>query len=57
MEREEALVRRTAEREGRRIRRQRGRELKGITSHTEGMSSDEEVTEAEVATARAQRGI
>ncbi|KAL1131746.1 hypothetical protein AAG570_011359 [Ranatra chinensis] len=57
IERDEALVRRIAEREGRRIRRQRARELKGITNHVEGMSSDEEVTEAEVTTVRAQREV
>lgn len=56
-ERDEAQVRRVAEREGRRIRRQRVRELKGIQGHMEGMSSDEEVTEAEAVNMRNQRDI
>ncbi|XP_066907774.1 PAX3- and PAX7-binding protein 1 isoform X2 [Halyomorpha halys] len=57
IERDEAQVRRVAEREGRRIRRQRVRELKGITGHMEGMSSDEEMTEAEAVTIRSQKEV
>lgn len=57
LEKDEAQVRRVAEREGRRIRRQRVREIKGIVSHIDGMSSDEEITETEIITARTQRGI
>lgn len=41
-----ARVRRTAEREGRRARRRRARELNSVlTKHLDGMSSDDEVTE------------
>ncbi|XP_014239886.1 PAX3- and PAX7-binding protein 1 [Cimex lectularius] len=57
IEKDEAQVRRIAEREGRRIRRQRARELKGIVTHVDGMSSDEEITETEIVTARAQREV
>uniref|UniRef100_T1HQR8 GCFC domain-containing protein n=1 Tax=Rhodnius prolixus TaxID=13249 RepID=T1HQR8_RHOPR len=57
LEKDEAQVRRVAEREGRRIRRQRVREIKGIVSHIDGMSSDEEITETEIITARTQREV
>uniref|UniRef100_A0A023EZG3 Putative transcriptional regulator binding to the gc-rich sequence n=1 Tax=Triatoma infestans TaxID=30076 RepID=A0A023EZG3_TRIIF len=57
IEKDEAQIRRVAEREGRRIRRQRVRELKGIVSHIDGMSSDEEITETELITARTQREV
>lgn len=53
---EEVLARRVAEREGRRIRRARARELRGVDGHAEGMSSDEEVTEAEALNLRTLRG-
>uniref|UniRef100_A0A146LW58 GC-rich sequence DNA-binding factor 1 n=2 Tax=Lygus hesperus TaxID=30085 RepID=A0A146LW58_LYGHE len=56
-DRDENEVRRIAEREGRRIRRQRVRELRGFSNHVEGMSSDEETTETEQINARAQRDI
>jgi len=56
-ERDEAQVRRVAEREGRRIRRQRARELKGVVSHIEGMSSDEEITETEMLNSKSQREV
>lgn len=43
---DDARVRRTAEREGRRARRRRTRELNSVlTKHMDGMSSDDEVTE------------
>lgn len=46
--RDEAMIRRVAEREGRRIRRQRQREIRGLNlSHMEGMSSDDEQTEVQ----------
>uniref|UniRef100_A0A8D8U288 PAX3- and PAX7-binding protein 1 n=1 Tax=Cacopsylla melanoneura TaxID=428564 RepID=A0A8D8U288_9HEMI len=61
----EELTRRIAEREGRRIRRMRAREKagegggqgqsQGQQHHIEGMSSDEEVTEAESSAFRLQR--
>ncbi|KAK9498494.1 hypothetical protein O3M35_003118 [Rhynocoris fuscipes] len=57
IEKDEAQIRRVAEREGRRIRRQRVRELKGIISHIDGMSSDEEITETEIITAKTQRDV
>lgn len=42
----EARIRRTTEREGRRARRRRGRELNpSLSKHIDGMSSDDEVTE------------
>ncbi|KAK6641265.1 hypothetical protein RUM44_012974 [Polyplax serrata] len=48
-EEEEAKSRRAAEREGRRTRRRRTRELKSAaTSHIDGMSSDDELTESEL---------
>lgn len=53
----EELTRRVAEREGRRIRRMRAREKNNSgTSHVEGMSSDDEVTEIEASASRLQRG-
>ncbi|EEB13700.1 predicted protein [Pediculus humanus corporis] len=48
-EEEEAKSRRAAEREGRRTRRRRTRELKSLSSsHIDGMSSDDELTESEL---------
>lgn len=46
---EESRVRRSAERDGRRARRRRTRTQQLITDHTEGMSSDDEMTEVEQA--------
>lgn len=44
----DARARRVAEREGRRTRRRRVRELRDSIHHVEGMSSDDEMTELEV---------
>jgi len=55
--RSEEQQRRAAEREGRRIRRMRMRELKAISKHADGMSSDEEVPETEASAFRTQIGI
>jgi len=64
MEDEEARVRRAAEREGRRIRRMRAREMKknaggGLNiqaKHADGMSSDDEMTEVDSTAFRNARG-
>jgi len=55
--RSEEQQRRAAEREGRRIRRMRMRELKAISKHADGMSSDEEVPETDASAFRTQIGI
>ena len=57
-EEEEAHARRAAEREGRRTRRRRAREMKiGSTiRHVDGMSSDDEMTELEATAFRNQKG-
>lgn len=55
--RSEEQQRRAAEREGRRIRRMRTREIKAISKHADGMSSDEEVPETDATAFRAQIGI
>ncbi|XP_050428525.1 PAX3- and PAX7-binding protein 1 isoform X2 [Adelges cooleyi] len=52
--RSEEQQRRAAEREGRRIRRMRNRELKAISKHADGMSTDEEVPETDAAALRSQ---
>ncbi|VVC35828.1 Hypothetical protein CINCED_3A011863 [Cinara cedri] len=52
--RSEEQQRRAAEREGRRIRRMRMRELKAISKHADGMSSDEEVPETDASAFRSQ---
>lgn len=54
--RTEEQQRRAAEREGRRIRRMRMRELKAISKHADGMSSDEEVPETDASAFRSQIG-
>lgn len=54
--RSEEQQRRAAEREGRRIRRMRMRELKAISKHADGMSSDEEVPEIDASAFRKQIG-
>lgn len=54
--RTEEQQRRAAEREGRRIRRMRMRELKAISKHADGMSSDEEVPETDASAFRSQLG-
>uniref|UniRef100_A0A1B6M7W2 GCF C-terminal domain-containing protein n=2 Tax=Graphocephala atropunctata TaxID=36148 RepID=A0A1B6M7W2_9HEMI len=53
--RDDQQVRRAAEREGRRIRRLKARETKSLQKHAEGMSSDDEVTEMELAMLRTQK--
>lgn len=55
--RTEEQQRRAAEREGRRIRRMRMRELKAIGKHADGMSSDEEVPETDASAFRSQIGM
>lgn len=55
--RSEEQQRRAAEREGRRIRRMRMREIKAISKHADGMSSDEEVPETDASAFRSQLGI
>lgn len=57
LKRDEERVRRAAEREGRRIRRIRMREQKGILKHVDGFSSDDEITEMEASSFRAQRDL
>ncbi|XP_050526915.1 PAX3- and PAX7-binding protein 1 [Daktulosphaira vitifoliae] len=52
--RSEEQQRRAAEREGRRIRRMRSRELKSISKHADGMSTDEEVPETDANVFRSQ---
>ncbi|KAE9544711.1 hypothetical protein AGLY_000253 [Aphis glycines] len=52
--RSEEQQRRAAEREGRRIRRMRMREIKAISKHADGMSSDEEVPETDASAFRNQ---
>jgi len=54
--RSEEQQRRAAEREGRRIRRMRMREIKAISKHADGMSSDEEVPETDASAFRNQLG-
>ena len=57
-EEEEAKSRRAAEREGRRTRRRRTRELKSLSSsHIDGMSSDDELTESELTAFKLKLGI
>lgn len=55
VKRDEAQIRRAAEREGRRIRRMKARESRVMSKHIDGMSSDDEVTEMEASTFRAQK--
>lgn len=55
--RSEEQQRRAAEREGRRIRRMRMREIKAISKHADGMSSDEEVPETDASAFRNQLEI
>lgn len=57
-EEEEAHARRAAEREGRRTRRRRAREMKSGSTvrHVDGMSSDDEMTELEATAFRNQKG-
>lgn len=57
IKRDEERIRRTAEREGRRIRRLKTRSLSAAGSHIEGMSSDDEITEMAAASYRNQKGI
>ncbi|XP_075226312.1 PAX3- and PAX7-binding protein 1 isoform X2 [Lycorma delicatula] len=57
LKRDEERVRRAAEREGRRIRRIRMREQKGIQKHVDGFSSDDEITEMEASSFRSQRDL
>jgi len=52
----EVRLRRAAEREGRRTRRRRARELKNLRRHKDGLSSDEEETEFEMKAYRSQLG-
>ncbi|KAL8611073.1 hypothetical protein ACOMHN_064364 [Nucella lapillus] len=47
-EEEQAKQRRTAEREARRSRRRRGRESRNISDHHEGLSSDDEESQADM---------
>lgn len=49
-------MRRAAERDGRRIRRMKNRTLSDATSHIDGMSSDDEITEMASAAYRNQKG-
>lgn len=58
---EDFRTRRAAEREGRRIRRSKARESQklgnaSLSKHLDGMSSDDEMTELEVTSFRAQKG-
>lgn len=55
---EEERVRRAAEREGRRTRRRRDREKLSMSeTHNDGMSSDDEVPDIELAQYRDQLGM
>lgn len=56
IKKDDERIRRTAEREGRRIRRLKTRNLGTIGSHIEGMSSDDEITEMAATTYRNQKG-
>lgn len=56
IKKDEERVRRTAEREGRRIRRSKVRGLSASGSHVDGMSSDDEITEMAAAAYRSQKG-
>ena len=51
------LTRRGAEREERRTRRRRYRELKGLVSHRDGLSSDDEETELESKNYQDSKGL
>ncbi|XP_065201950.1 PAX3- and PAX7-binding protein 1 [Planococcus citri] len=57
VKKDEEKIRRTAEREGRRIRRLKSRNIGTIGSHIEGMSSDDEITEMAATTYRNQKEI
>lgn len=54
--RDEERERRAAEREGRRIRRSKNRSFSAMSSHVDGMSSDDEITETTATTYRNQLG-
>lgn len=45
---DEEKIRRAAEREGRRTRRRRAREVPGAPKHVEGMSSDDEISQQDM---------
>jgi len=51
------ITRRGAEREGRRTRRRRARELKAVASHRDGLSSDDEETELESKNYQDAKGV
>lgn len=57
IKRDEERMRRAAERDGRRIRRMKNRTLSDATSHIDGMSSDDEITEMASAAYRNQKEI
>lgn len=56
VKKDDERIRRTAEREGRRIRRLKTRSIAVVGSHIEGMSSDDEITEMAAASYRSQKG-
>lgn len=56
LKKDEDRIRRAAEREGRRIRRMKSRSVVAATSHLDGMSSDDEITEMAATSYRNQRG-
>lgn len=56
MKQDEERIRRAAEREGRRYRRNKKRSLISMKSHTDGMSTDDEMPDMAVTSYRNQQG-
>lgn len=57
MKPDEERIRRAAERDGRRYRRNKKRSLVSMKSHTDGMSTDDELPDMAVTNYRNQQGI